>query len=90
MGFRRRRLSRPTSNSRSACAFIHEKHDSDVIAEEYIEGRELYVSLMGNIAADGFPDARDDLRRSAAGRAEDRDLHGEVGRGISQALGLAE
>ena len=29
-------------------AFIHEKHDSDVIAEEYIEGRELYVSVMGN------------------------------------------
>src|SRR3954469_3994087 len=29
--------------------FIHEKHNSDVIAEEYIEGRELYVSLMGNV-----------------------------------------
>ena len=29
-------------------AFIHEKHDSDVIAEEYIEGREFYVSVMGN------------------------------------------
>src|SRR5687767_14525057 len=28
--------------------FIHEKYDSDVIAEEYIEGRELYVSVMGN------------------------------------------
>ncbi|MFL6500045.1 MAG: hypothetical protein ACJ8LL_04935, partial [Candidatus Udaeobacter sp.] len=26
-----------------------EKHNSDVIAEEYIEGRELYVSLMGNV-----------------------------------------
>jgi D-alanine-D-alanine ligase len=28
--------------------FIHEKYDHDVIAEEYIEGRELYVSTMGN------------------------------------------
>ena len=28
--------------------FIHEKYDNDVIAEEYIEGRELYVSLLGN------------------------------------------
>jgi len=28
--------------------FIHEKYDSDVIAEEYIEGRELYVSILGN------------------------------------------
>src|SRR4029450_2711252 len=28
--------------------FIHESHDSDVIAEEYIEGREVYASIMGN------------------------------------------
>jgi len=28
--------------------FIHEKYDNDVIAEEYITGRELYVSLFGN------------------------------------------
>jgi len=34
---------------RERVAFIHEKYDSDVIAEEYIEGRELYVSLMGNV-----------------------------------------
>ena len=29
-------------------AFIHEKFDQDVIAEEYIEGRELYVGILGN------------------------------------------
>jgi D-alanine-D-alanine ligase len=29
-------------------AFIHEKFDQDVIAEEYIEGRELYVAILGN------------------------------------------
>ncbi|MFH1092796.1 MAG: ATP-grasp domain-containing protein [Candidatus Omnitrophota bacterium] len=28
--------------------FIHEKMDMDAIAEEYIPGRELYVSLIGN------------------------------------------
>jgi D-alanine-D-alanine ligase len=28
--------------------FIHEKYDNDVIAEEYIEGRELYVGIIGN------------------------------------------
>jgi D-alanine-D-alanine ligase len=28
--------------------FIHEKYGNDAIAEEYIEGRELYVSLLGN------------------------------------------
>jgi D-alanine-D-alanine ligase len=29
-------------------AFMHEKHNTDVIAEEFIEGRELYVGLIGN------------------------------------------
>src|SRR5687767_15760755 len=33
---------------RERVQFIHEKFDNDVIAEEYIEGRELYVSVMGN------------------------------------------
>ena len=28
--------------------FIHDKYNNDVIAEEYIEGRELYVSILGN------------------------------------------
>jgi D-alanine-D-alanine ligase len=36
-------------------AFIHESHDADVIAEEYIEGRELYVGLMGNSRLKVFP-----------------------------------
>jgi D-alanine-D-alanine ligase len=35
--------------------FLHEKLDNDVIAEEYIEGRELYVSVMGNHRLDVFP-----------------------------------
>ncbi len=40
---------------RERAAFIHEKHDEDVIAEEYIVGRELYVSLMGNLRLSVFP-----------------------------------
>ena len=40
---------------RERVAFIHEKHDADVIAEEYITGRELYVSLMGNLRLTVFP-----------------------------------
>jgi D-alanine-D-alanine ligase len=35
--------------------FIHEKFDSDAIAEEYIEGRELYVSTIGNHRLEVFP-----------------------------------
>ncbi len=40
---------------RERVAFLHEKHESDVIAEEYIEGRELYVSLIGNQRLTVFP-----------------------------------
>jgi D-alanine-D-alanine ligase len=35
--------------------FIHQKFDNDVIAEEYIEGRELYVSVLGNHRLQVFP-----------------------------------
>jgi len=40
---------------RERVAFIHEKYDSDAIAEEYIEGRELYVSLLGNVRLTVLP-----------------------------------
>jgi D-alanine-D-alanine ligase len=40
---------------RERIEFIHEKYDSDAIAEEYIEGRELYVSIMGNVKLTVFP-----------------------------------
>lgn len=35
--------------------FIHESYNNDVIAEEYIEGRELYVSLLGNHRLEAYP-----------------------------------
>ena len=40
---------------RERVTFIHEKWNGDVIAEEYIVGRELYVSLMGNMQLQVFP-----------------------------------
>ncbi len=40
---------------RERVAFIHEKHSSSAIAEEYIDGRELYVSIMGNVKLAVFP-----------------------------------
>ena len=35
--------------------FIHNNYDNDVIAEEYIAGRELYVSVLGNHRLEVFP-----------------------------------
>src|SRR5690348_17737754 len=34
---------------------IYEKYKSDAIAEEYIEGREIYVSIIGNTRLTVFP-----------------------------------
>jgi D-alanine-D-alanine ligase len=35
--------------------FIHQKFDCDALIEEYIEGRELYVSVLGNRRPTVFP-----------------------------------
>jgi D-alanine-D-alanine ligase len=35
--------------------FIHEKVETDAIAEEYINGRELYVGVLGNRRLETFP-----------------------------------
>lgn len=35
--------------------FLHEKHATDAIAEQYIEGRELYVSVIGHKRLQTFP-----------------------------------
>jgi len=40
---------------RERVSYLHEKTDNDVIAEEYIEGRELYVSVIGNHRLQVFP-----------------------------------
>ena len=40
---------------RERADFIHERWQQDVIAEEYIEGRELYVTVLGNKRLTVFP-----------------------------------
>jgi len=40
---------------RERVQFIHTSYDCDVIAEEYIAGRELYVSVLGNHQLEVFP-----------------------------------
>lgn len=35
--------------------YLHERFDTDVIVEEYIEGRELYVGVLGNERLTAFP-----------------------------------
>ena len=74
VGRRRRREA-----AASACEFIHESIGTDAIVERYIEGRELYVGVLGNQRA---------ARCSRSGRCSsptcrgrqlaDRDRAGEV------------
>jgi D-alanine-D-alanine ligase len=40
---------------RERVRFVHEHVGGDAIAEEYIEGRELYVGVLGNVRLDTFP-----------------------------------
>lgn len=40
---------------RDRIAFIHESVKSDALVEEYIEGRELYVAVLGNQRLQTFP-----------------------------------
>src|SRR5258708_14493957 len=35
--------------------FVHQKFECDALIEEYIEGRELYASVLGNTRLSGFP-----------------------------------
>jgi len=40
---------------RERVTFIHEQVQSDALVEEYIEGRELYIGVMGNARLTTFP-----------------------------------
>ncbi len=48
-------------------AFVHDRWEQDVIAEEYIEGRELYVSILGNKRLVVFPMRECFLNQQAEG-----------------------
>jgi len=50
---------------RERIALMHEKFQGDVIAEQYIEGRELYVTVLGNERLEALP-----VRELVFGNAE--------------------
>jgi len=58
-------------------AFIHEKFRQDAIVEEYIHGRELYVSVLGNDRLQVFP-IREMLFQESRRRTAVRQLQGQV------------
>ncbi len=58
---------------RERVAFVHENVGTDALVEEFIEGRELYVCVLGNKALTVLPDLGARLREHAARRLRDRD-----------------
>ena len=60
--------------------FIQEKFHCDALIEEYIEGRELYLSVIGQSQAHRFPAARNLFSRGSRRCAEVRDVQSQVGR----------
>jgi D-alanine-D-alanine ligase len=55
LGISQASLVRDDASLAKRVAFVHEHAGGDAIAEEYIEGREIYLSLLGNHRLDVFP-----------------------------------
>ena len=70
--------------------YIHQKFDCDVLIEEYIDGRELYLSVLGNHRLTVFPAARDFLRAGARRHAQVRHLSCQVERKIPRRSGASQ
>jgi len=55
LGISRASLVRNQESLAERVAFVHERVGSDAIAEEFIDGRELYVGVIGNQRLETFP-----------------------------------
>lgn len=55
LGISRASLVRDEKSLAERVAFVHERVGTDAIAEEFIDGRELYVGVLGNQRLELFP-----------------------------------
>ena len=70
---------------RERIEFVLEQHKSDVLVEEYIEGRELYVGMLGNERLTRFPVWELNFGSMPDNRQRDRHPQGEVGSEVPRA-----
>ncbi len=61
--------------------WLHANFDSPVLIEEYVDGREMYVGVIGNDNPTALPVVELDLSKLPEGRAADCGGRGEVGQG---------
>ena len=55
MGISQASIVKDDEQLKKRVEFVHEQIGSDAVAEEYIEGRELYVAILGNRRLQTFP-----------------------------------
>lgn len=55
MGISQKSIVRNDAQLADRVAYVHEHVNTDALAEEYIEGRELYVGVLGNQRLTAFP-----------------------------------
>jgi D-alanine-D-alanine ligase len=55
LGISRASIVRTDQQLQRRVAFVHESVGTDAIAEQYVEGRELYVAILGNERLQVFP-----------------------------------
>ncbi len=55
LGISRKSIVRDARELRDRVEYVHEELKTDALVEEYIEGRELYVGVMGNRRLQTFP-----------------------------------
>jgi D-alanine-D-alanine ligase len=55
LGISRKSIVRTDAALQERVAYVHETVGTDAIAEEYIEGREFYVGVLGNTRLETFP-----------------------------------
>lgn len=70
IGIDAKSLVRTTQELLERVANIHEKYGDAALAEEYIEGREMYVGILGNLEPQVFPPVEMDFSGLPEGAAK--------------------
>ena len=70
-------------SSASAWSSSTSRRHSDALVEEYIEGREIYIGVHGQRAADDFSALGTEFRHAAGRHGRDRDAQGQMGPQVS-------
>ena len=74
----------PRTARRGACSFIHENLGTAAIVEQFIDGRELYVGVIGNERLDVLPGVGDVVRQDAGQPLADRHRARQVEHAVSE------